>query len=179
MPGLTHPTISTQHCHHSIIFSIMKMKSKNEVKPRSNKEPNRNTQSVEDWTLPKQNARFQPIYNFFNHFIFHLHHKQTSTVEQGDHTNVHILWKKHKSTDQFLFSSLTSKDTEPTIKEYLIKEKLRTTAFNKQKYPTVYGVSKHDLQLWCIKQNLAWMAPFWQVLLVPTKCYLNTNIHKS
>lgn len=67
------------------------MKSKNEVKPRSYKEQNGHTQPVGDQILPKQNARFQPIYNFFNNFIFHLHHKQMSIVEKETLLMFHVL----------------------------------------------------------------------------------------
>lgn len=50
-----------------------------------------------------------------------------SIMDQRDSTNLYVLIKeKHNSTNQFLFSPLTSADTKPTIKEYLLKGLIKT-----------------------------------------------------
>lgn len=65
---------------------ILKPKDREEVRSKLNTEKiyaKKKKRLSEDIVIvPKQNARFQAIYNFFNNFKFHLHKKRMSTKEE-------------------------------------------------------------------------------------------------
>ena len=65
---------------------ILKPKDREEVRSKLNTEKiyaKKKKRLSEDIVIvPKQNARFQAIYNFFNNFKFHLHQKRMSTKEE-------------------------------------------------------------------------------------------------